>query len=139
MPVAMPTWRKVLDDPVDIPLRSGGTTDTVAEATTGLVIPTPMPATMNPGSRTVQVESAWTPGHQVAAEGHQQQAEAEQEAGLDPHGELAGERGDHEGQDGDGKEPQPGGEGAVPEHLLEVQREVEEHGEDRGRERERGE
>ena len=61
MPVEMPTWRNVLDEPDAMPLRSGGTTDTVAEASTGLVMPTPMPAVMNPGSRTVhdEVASTW--------------------------------------------------------------------------------
>ena len=56
----MPTWRKVLADPEAIPLRWGGTTDTEEEASTGLVMPTPMPATMNPGSSTVQFELACT-------------------------------------------------------------------------------
>jgi hypothetical protein len=49
----------VLDDPVAMPLRSAGTTDTVAEARTGLVMPTPIPAMMKPGSSTVHAESAW--------------------------------------------------------------------------------
>ena len=60
MPVAIPTWRKVLDAPEAIPLCSGGTTETAADATTGLVIPMPKPATMNPGRSTVHVELAPT-------------------------------------------------------------------------------
>ena len=60
MPVARPTCRKVLDVPVAMPLCAGRTTETVAEARTGLVMPVPMPARMKPGRRTVQVESAWT-------------------------------------------------------------------------------
>src|ERR1035441_10775810 len=66
MPVAIPTWRKVLAEPEDMPLRSGGTTDTVTEASTGLVIPTPIPATTKPGRSTGHVESAgpWSRGPQ---------------------------------------------------------------------------
>src|ERR1019366_580459 len=58
MPVAIPTCRNVLDEPDAMPLRSGGTTDTVADANTGLRTPIPMPARMNPGSRTVHDEVA---------------------------------------------------------------------------------
>ena len=60
MPVAMPTWRKVLFAPDAMPLRSGGTTLIAAEARTGFTVPIPMPVTMNPGSRTVQPDEAWT-------------------------------------------------------------------------------
>ncbi len=59
MPVAMPTWRKVLLAPEAMPLRSGGTTEMADEASTGLTVPIPMPATTNPGSSTVQAEVAW--------------------------------------------------------------------------------
>ena len=56
MPVAMPTWRKVLLAPEAMPLRWGWTTETAPEARTGLTIPTPKPQTRNPGNSTVQVE-----------------------------------------------------------------------------------
>ena len=59
MPVAMPTWRKVLLAPEAMPLRSGGTTEMADEASTGLTVPIPMPAMMNPGSSTVQPDAAW--------------------------------------------------------------------------------
>ena len=58
MPVAMPTCRKVLLIPEPIPARCGGTTPTAVEASGGLMSPTPTPAMRNPGSRTVQAESA---------------------------------------------------------------------------------
>ena len=51
MPVAIPAWRKVLLMPEAIPLRAGGTTPTEVVAITGLAIPTPAPAMMNPGIR----------------------------------------------------------------------------------------
>ena len=56
MPVAMPTWRKVLLMPDAIPLRCGGTTPTAVEASGGLIMPIPMPATMKPASSAVQRE-----------------------------------------------------------------------------------
>ena len=49
MPVAMPTWRKVLLAPDAIPLRCGSTTEMEADASTGFTIPIPAPATMKPG------------------------------------------------------------------------------------------
>ena len=59
MPVAMPTWRKVLLAPEAMPLRWGGTTAMADDASTGLTVPMPIPATMNPGSSTVHAEPAW--------------------------------------------------------------------------------
>ena len=56
MPVAMPTWRNVELIPEAMPLCSGGTTATAEEASTGLIIPMPAPAKMNPGSSTVHSE-----------------------------------------------------------------------------------
>ena len=55
----MPTWRKVLLAPDAMPLRSGGTTEMADDASTGLTAPIPIPATMKPGSRTVQPDEAW--------------------------------------------------------------------------------
>ena len=43
MPVAMPTWRKVLLMPEAMPLRAGGTTPIAVEASGGLTMPMPMP------------------------------------------------------------------------------------------------
>ena len=54
MPVAMPTCRNVLLAPEAMPLRWGCTTETAPEARTGLTVPAPKPARMNPGSNTVQ-------------------------------------------------------------------------------------
>ena len=56
MPVAIPTWRNVLLAPEAMPLRCGCTTDTAAEARTGLTVPTPAPHSRKPGNRTVQAE-----------------------------------------------------------------------------------
>ena len=92
MPVAMPTWRNVLAAPVDMPLRSGGTTETEPEASTGLVMPMPTPHTRNPGSSTSHDEVARDVGHELAADGHEGEAQAHEEPGLDAHRELAGDR-----------------------------------------------
>ena len=133
MPVAMPTWRKVLDDPVAMPLRSGGTTDTEAEASTGLVIPTPMPASDEAGQEHRPGGVGLDVGHQLAARGPPGTGpRPSRYRGVDPDSELAGHRGHHEGQHGHGQEPEAGGEGPVAQHLLEVEGEIEEHGEDRG-------
>ena len=59
MPVAIPTWRKVLLAPEAIPLRCGGTTEMAEEASTGLTVPIPIPAATKPGRSTVQPEEAW--------------------------------------------------------------------------------
>ena len=54
MPVAMPIWRKVELAPDPMPLRSTGTTATDDDASTGLTIPMPAPASRNPGRSCVQ-------------------------------------------------------------------------------------
>ena len=69
MPVAMPTWRKVLFAPEAMPLRWGCTTETAPEASTGLVIPTPNPADEEPGQQ-------HGPGRVGADVGHEQQPPA---------------------------------------------------------------
>jgi hypothetical protein len=52
--VAMPIWRKVVLTPEAMPERWGVTTPTAVEASGGLTIPDPAPATMKPGIRWVQ-------------------------------------------------------------------------------------
>ena len=61
MPVAMPTWRKVELMPDAMPLRAGWTTAIAVEASGGLTMPMPMPATTNPASSVVHSESSVTP------------------------------------------------------------------------------
>ncbi len=61
MPTAMPTWRKVSLIPAAMPLRSFGTTLSATSATAVLTIPTPMPATMKPGSSAVQPSAVLRP------------------------------------------------------------------------------
>ena len=51
MPVAMPTWRKVLLMPDPIPAFAAGTTPTAVEAIAGLIMPIPAPATRKPGEQ----------------------------------------------------------------------------------------
>ena len=53
--MAMPIWRKVVLTPEAMPERWGVTTPTAVEASGGLTIPDPAPATMKPGIRWVQV------------------------------------------------------------------------------------
>ena len=55
MPVAMPTWRNVLLMPDAMPLRRGATTPIAVEASGGLTMPIPTPATRKPGSSAVHV------------------------------------------------------------------------------------
>ena len=61
IPVAIPTWRNVLEIPAPMPLRWGGTTPTAVDAITGFAIPMPTPASRNPGSSAVHSESAVSP------------------------------------------------------------------------------
>ncbi len=133
MPVAMPTWRNVVLAPEAMPLRSGGTTAMAEEASTGLTMPMPMPATMKPGEQHRPARRRGG-GHEQAADGDEQQAGTQQVAGVDADGQLAGDRGDDEGQHGDRQEAHPGGQRAVAEVVLDVQGQVQEQGEDRGRE-----
>ncbi len=61
VPVAIPTWRKVLLMPEAIPARAAATTPSATEAIPGLVMPTPIPVRMNPGSSVVQPLSRLIP------------------------------------------------------------------------------
>ncbi len=67
MPVAIPTWRKVLLIPDAIPARAASTTPIATEAIPGLVIPMPIPATIEPASRVVQLVADLDPVHQRSA------------------------------------------------------------------------
>ena len=60
IPVAMPTWRKVLLIPDAIPLREWCTTPIAVDASSGLISPTPAPASRNPGISVVQPEPGST-------------------------------------------------------------------------------
>ena len=61
MPVAMPTWRKVVLIPDAMPLRMGSTTPMAVEASGGLTSPIPTPQSRKPGSSVVHAESTVTP------------------------------------------------------------------------------
>ena len=139
MPVAIPTWRKVLLAPEAMPLRSGGTTEMADEARTGLTVPIPMPATMKPGQQHGPGRRGIGGGHDQAAGRDQQQAGPEQVPRLDPHGQLAGDGGHDEGQHGEGQEPHTGRQGPVAQVVLDVEGQVEEQREDRRRQGECGE
>ena len=80
MPVAMPTWRKVLLMPEAMPLREWCTTPTAVEASGGLISPMPAPASTKPGISTVQSELGVDGGHRQQAGADEQQADAEQQA-----------------------------------------------------------
>ena len=70
MPVAIPTCRKVEFTPLAMPARATGTTPTAVEASGGLIIPIPTPATIRPGIR-------WVQDGVVVDAVEQQQADAE--------------------------------------------------------------
>jgi hypothetical protein len=69
--------------------------------------------------------------HEEEPAGDEEQPGAEQVARLDAHGELAGEGGHDEGQHGEREEAHPGGQRAVAQVVLDVEGQVQEHGEDR--------
>src|SRR4051812_16998967 len=136
-PTATPTWRKVSLMPAAMPLRSLGTTLRATSATTGLSRPTPMPATRKPGSSVVQV----SPGsirHQQQANPRQGERATHQQARRDPGEQSARDRRGEEAHHGDRQIAQAGLERREPEIVLQVQRDVEEEREHRGRDRERG-
>ena len=56
MPVAIPSWRKVLLIPDAIPARSWRTVETAVDASGALTIPIPMPPITKPGIRLGQFE-----------------------------------------------------------------------------------
>ena len=136
IPVAMPTWRKVELAPDPMPLRSTGTTATDDEASTGLTIPMPAPASRNPGRSWVHPD----PGVVVAI--------SSRPTATSSSPMLIGNRlwtltvrrpaiGCHqEGHHRDGQEPDPGGERTVAQAVLDVEGDVQEQGEDRRRQRE---
>ena len=88
---------------------------------------------MKPGSSTVQVESGWVRRHEEEPAGDEQHADTEQEARLHPHGQAPGEEGHEEDEQGHGEEADAGGQRAVAEVVLDVEGQVQEHGEDRRR------
>ncbi len=57
-PVAIPTWRKVLLIPEAMPLREWCTTPTAVDASGGLIMPMPAPASTKPGISVVHPEFA---------------------------------------------------------------------------------
>jgi len=61
MPVAMPSWRKVLLIPEAMPARSWRTVETAVVASGAFTKPMPMPPTMKPGSSVVHPESPEMP------------------------------------------------------------------------------
>ena len=111
MPVAMPTWRKVLLAPEAMPLRWGGTTATAEDASTGLTVPMPTPADDEARQQHRPRGVAVGEGHEEAADGDEQHARAQQVPGVDPHGQAPGERGHGEGQHRDGQEAEAGRNG----------------------------
>ena len=138
IPVAIPTWRNVELMPDAMPERAGATTPIAAFAIDGLIMPTPTPATMKPGSSAVHSELGVDAAHQQQADADDQQSAAEQAASGQPRGELARDRGGEERQQRHGQEAQAGLERLVAEDRLQVQREVQEHREHRRRQREGG-
>ena len=96
MPVAMPTWRKVLLMPEAMPLREWCTTPTAVEASGGLIRPTPTPASRKPGISVVQPELASTAVIASSPPLDEQQPDAEQQAHRYAHAEPARDRRDDE-------------------------------------------
>ena len=114
MPVAMPTWRKVLLIPEPIPLRARRTTPTAVWASAGLTMPMPTPASMKPGSSAVHSVSVSTARIRRSATADQRQPGAEEQADRELGAELARDRGDEERDQREGQEVQAGVERLAP-------------------------
>ena len=139
MPVAMPTWRKVLLMPEAMPLRAGGTTPTAVVASGGFTMPTPTPGDHEPGQQVGPARSSAQAAHQQQRRRRRASARRRAARGAAP-GPRGAPRsaGDEERDDRERQEAQPGLERRVAEHVLDVERQVEEHREHRRRQREGG-
>ena len=130
MPVAMPTWRKVLLAPEAMPLRWGCTTETAPEARTGLTIPTPKPLDQEPRQQHGPGRVRMRRRHQQQPAAHHEHADAQEQARLHAHGEAPCEEGGEEDEERHRQEADTGGQRAVAQVVLDVEGQVEEHGED---------
>ena len=137
MPVAIPTWRKVLLMPEAMPLREWCTTPMAVEASGGLIIPMPAPASTKPGIRVVQPEVGVDGGHRQQPGATSSRPRPEQQPDRHAHAQPPGDRRDDERQQRHRQEAQAGLQRAVAEHVLDVERQVQEHREHRRRDRER--
>ncbi len=133
MPVAMPTWRNVLLAPEAMPLRWGCTTEIAPDARTGFTVTDTDPAEDEAGQEHRPGGVRVRRRHEQQPARHEQHADPEQEAGLHPYGQPTGEEGHEEGQQRQRQEAHAGGQRAVAEVVLDVEGEVQEHGEDGGR------
>ena len=136
-PVAIPIWRKVELIPDAIPARAGSTTPTAVEASGTLTRPQPTPATIIPGSRWVQSSRRRDPAHQHQAGADQQESGGDQELRGHVTGEAPGQAGGEEDRAGQRQQPHAGVDRRGPEHVLEVEHEIGQQREDRGRDRKR--
>ena len=81
IPVAIPSWRKVLLMPEAIPARSCRTVETAVDASGALTRPMPTPAIRKPGSSTVQCDDGVHAAHRPHRDRVQGEAGAEQDRG----------------------------------------------------------
>ena len=112
MPVAMPTWRKVLLIPEAVPLRRGSTTPIAAVASGGFTQPMPMPGhdeARAAASSSRRRESMPPISSRPMPDQHQ--PAAEERAHGQPLDQLAGDRRDHEREHGDGRKRSPASSG----------------------------
>jgi hypothetical protein len=124
----MPIWRKVVFTPEAMPERVWLTTPTAVEASGGLTMPLPTPATTKPGTRWVHEVSSIDAGHeQESRHSDQEESRADQPANRHVRGEPPGNGGRHQAAGGDREETEPGAERRVAEIVLEVEDQVHQH------------
>ena len=119
--------------------RSGrrSTTPTAVEASGVLIMPTPMPATIRPGIRWVHEESTSMPWMSSSPTPSTTKPGAISHLAGHGLGESAGDRRRDERGTGEEEEPDAGLDRGVAEHVLDVDHQVGEQREDRGRDPER--
>ena len=122
--------------PDAIPARAGGTTPSAVEAIAGLASPIPAPASRNPGQQPRPAVAELDAVHQQPARPRRRSARRPAALGPGRSSGASRDRRDDEREQRDRQEAQARLERRVAEHVLHVEREVEEHREHPGRERE---
>ena len=138
MPVAIPSWRKVLLIPDAMPARSWRTVETAVDASGALTIPIPMPPITKPGQQARPVRAGVDAAHRPHRDRVQRQPGAEQDPDRHARREPARDRRGDERDQAQRQEAEARLQRREPDDVLQVERQVEEHREHRRGDREGG-
>ena len=133
MPTAMPAWRNVSLTPAARPLCSCGAEPRATAMTDGLNRPTPKSGDQLAGQDDGPRRAGARQREQDHADGDESEADRDHDPVRDLLADLAARAGDDEVEDRAGQVDEAGLDGRKPEHLLQVERRVEEDREERRR------